>query len=68
MECVTESLRIDDTILLVYTSNTTFGYVRKFAAAAYTNGDQERIDLDYGPTDLEKGLVIGKCTILGETK
>ncbi len=68
MECVIESLRIDDMVLLVYTGDTTFGYVKKFVAAAYTNGDLERVFVDYGPAELGEGLVIGTCIIQEETK
>ena len=66
MECVIESLRVDDhSVLVVFTGATTFGYLRKFVAAAYTNGDTKRVSVDYGPRQMEDGLYMTHLRING---
>jgi hypothetical protein len=64
MECVIETLRVDDhNVLAVFTGETSFGYIRKFVAKAYTNGNTKRVNIDYGPRQMEDGLYLTNLRI-----
>ena len=66
MECVIETLRVDDhNVLVVFTGVTTFGYIRKFVAKVYTNGNTKRVSIDYGPRQMEDGLYLTNASING---
>jgi hypothetical protein len=65
MECVIETLWVDDhNVLAVFTGETTFGYLRKFVAKAYTSGNTKRVIVDYGPRQMEDGLYLTNLSIL----
>ena len=66
MECVIETLRVDDhNVLVVFTGETTFGYLRKFVAKAYTDANTKRVSVDYGPRQMEDGLYLTNASIHG---